>query len=338
MPLRINGSASGEMPKQIAVLAVTFLAIFTNLRAEAQTLKRIRIGSSSPSTSALPAHIAVKRGFFKEEGLDPEMITIRGAEITVKALLGGHLDYTTVMPSLVAAAVHGLPLRLIGIMVNRTGFVLISHPSLRSIQDLKGKRIGIGNFGAAADYTVQVALKKGGLDSRRDTTLLQIGGSIDRFNALVASIIQATVLGPPFDLRAEKMGYRSLLRLDQVLELPSGGYGTHESKLKENPDEIVRLMKATSRGIQFIKSQKEATIRFMMEWQNLDRDVAETIYPSLVESLADYGITDDSAVLNAVEMAKFQTRIDKPVVLDQIRDWSFAKKARDELLRAPPLK
>ena len=95
------------------------------------------------------------------------------------------------------------------------------------------------------------------------------------------------------------MGFRSLLRLDQVLELPSGGYGAHESKLKENPGEIVRLMKATSRGIQFIKSQKEATIRFMMEWQHLDRDVAETIYPSLVESLG-LCITAERAVLNAV--------------------------------------
>ena len=127
------------------------------------------------------------------------------------------------------------------------------------------------------------------------------------------------------------MGYRSLLWLGKVMDLPQGGIGTYERRLKENPEEVVRVMRAVSRGIQFIKSHREETIDFMMAWLNLDRSVAEPVYPILLESMADFGLTEDSVVESAVDAAKFQFRMDKEVPLDQVRDWSFARRARDEL-------
>lgn len=309
-----------------ALLVLLFAA-----RAEAQPAKRIRIGSTTPSITTLPSDIASRKGFFKQEGLDPEMITIRSADIIIKALLTDNLDYATTLISLVGAAVKGLPIKVFGVTVKKTSYVMVSHPAVKSIRDLKGKVVGISSFGAASDYVVRVALQKGGLDPKKDVTLIQVGGSAGRLSALQSGSIQATVLVAPFDLQAEKMGYRSLLWLGKVMDLPQGGFGAHEKKLRENPDEIVRLMRATSRGMQFIKSQKEETVRFTMEWLNLDRSVAESVYPLLIESLADFGITDDSVLESAVEAAKFQDRVDKEISLDQIRDWSFAKKARDDL-------
>lgn len=307
-----------------------FLLLFS-AHAEAQPATRIRIGSTTPSITTLPADLAFRKGFFKQEGLDPEMITIRSADIIIKALLTHNLDYATTLISLVSAAVKGLPIKVFGVMVQKTSYVMVSHPGVKSIRDLKGKVVGISSFGAASDYAVRVALQKGGLDPKKDVTLIQVGGSSGRLSALQAGSIQATVLVAPFNLQAEKMGYRTLLWLGDVMDLPQGGFGAHEKKLRENPDEVVRLMRATARGIQFIKSQKEETVRFTMEWLNLERSVADSVYPLLIESLADFGITDDSVLESAVEAAKFQDRIDKEISLDQIRDWSFAKKARDDL-------
>jgi hypothetical protein len=92
-------------------------------------------------------------------------------------------------------------------------------------------------------------------------------------------------------------------------------------------------MKAIARGIQLIKSSREETIRFMMSWLTLDRAVAEGAYPIVAESLADFGITEDSVIESAVEAAKFQGLGDREVSLNQLRDWSFARRARDELLK-----
>jgi NitT/TauT family transport system substrate-binding protein len=326
---RISAACAGLA---VFVAAIVCTAIFVPL-LQAETLKRIRIGSTTPSITTLPSEIAAKRGFFKDEGLDPEMITIRSADIIIKALLSQQLDYSTSLPSLVTAAARGLPIKVVGVMIKKTSYVMVSHPSVRSIQDLKGKVVGTSSFGAASDYAIRVALQKGGLDPKKDVTIIQVGGSAGRLAALQGGMIQATVLVAPFNLQAEKLGYRSLLWLGKIMDFPQGGLGAHDKKLQENPQEVVRVMKAISRGIQLVKSEREETVKFMMSWLGLDRSVAEGVYPIVSESLADYGIAEDSVIESAVDAARFQGLAEREVPLNQVRDWSFARKARDEILK-----
>jgi NitT/TauT family transport system substrate-binding protein len=335
---KATGNRREAIGKQRMLVRSVGLAVFAAAVAfapplQAQSLKRLRIGSTTPSITTLPSEIAAKRGFFKDEGLDPEMITIRSADIIIKALLSQQLDYSTSLPSLATAAVRGLPIKIVGVMIKKTSYVMVSHPSIRTIQDLKGKVIGTSSFGAASDYAIRVALQKSGVDPKKDVTIIQVGGSAGRLAALQGGTIQATVLVAPFNVQAEKMGYRSLLWLGKVIDMPQGGLGTYDKKLQENPDEVVRVMKAISRGIQFVKGAREETVRFMMSWLTLDRAVAEAAYPIVAESLADFGITEDSVIESAVEAAKFQGLGDREISLNQLRDWSFARKARDEILK-----
>jgi NitT/TauT family transport system substrate-binding protein len=304
----------------------------------AQALRKIRIGSTTPSITTLPSEIAAKVGFFKEVGLEAEMITIRSADIIIKALMTGDIDYSTALPSLVAAAVRGLPIKVFGVMIGKTSYVMVSQRGIESLKDLKGKVIAVSSFGAASDYVVRVALTKAGLDPKKDVTILQVGGSSARLSALQGGLVQATVLVAPFNLQAEKMGYRTLLWLGQIVDLPQGGMGANEKTLRESPDEVVRVAKATARGIHFIKTHREETVKFMMSWLNLDRSVAEGAYPLVSDSLADFGIVDDSVLSGAVEATRFQFRIEKEIPLDQVRDMKFAIRARDELLKEGKLK
>lgn len=318
----------------IRASAIILFVVTAPSGLQAQSLKKIRIGSTTPSVTTLPTEIAARRGFFKEEGLDPEMITIRSADIIIKALLTGHLDYATSLPSLVAAGVRGLPIRVFGVMIKKTTYMMVSHPSIRSLDDLRGRVVGVSSFGAASDYVVRLAIQKGGLDPKRDLTIIQVGGSSTRLAALQAGTIQATVLVAPFNLQAERMGYRTLLWLGKIMDLPQGGLGAHQDRTKQDPAELVRVLKAVARGIQLIKSQKEEAVRFMTGWLKVERPVAEEIYPMVVESLADYGIAEDSVIQSAVDAARFEARINKEIPLEQVRNWSFAFQARRELERA----
>lgn len=311
--------------------AIVFSLLIWSPGLQAQSLKTVRIGSTTPSMTTLPSEIAARKGFFKEEGFHVEMITIRSADIVIKALLTGQLDYGTSLPSLVSAAVKGLPIRVLGVMIKKTSYMLVSQPSIKSISDLKGKVVGVSSFGGASDYAVRLAVQRGGLDPKRDVTVLQVGGSAARLAALKAGTIQATVLVAPFNLQAERMGYRTLLWLGKVMDLPQGGLGVHQDRIKQNPEQIVRVLRAVARGIQFIKSKKEETTDFMTKWLHLNRKVAEDIYPMLVESLADYGVAEDSVIQSAVDAAKFQAGIDKEIPLDGIRDWSFGLQVKREL-------
>jgi NitT/TauT family transport system substrate-binding protein len=318
------------MRKTLLVASVVFVLLGGDAAAQ---LKRVTIGSTTPSITTLPSEIAARQGFFKEEGLDPEMITIRSADVIIKALLTQQLDYSTSLQSLATAAMRGLPIKIVGVMLKKTSYVMVSHSSVRTIQDLKGKVIGTSSFGAASDYAIRVALMKGGVDPKKDVTIIQVGGSGGRLAALQAGTIQATVLVAPYNIQAEKIGYRSLLWLGKVMDMPQGGLGAHEKRLQEHPEEVVRVMKAIARGIQFIKNNREESVKFMMGWLSLDRSVAEGAYPIVTESLADYGITDDSVIESAVEAAKFQGLGEKEAPLAQLRDWSFARRARDELAK-----
>lgn len=315
--------------------AIGFFLLASSSRVvDAQALKRVRIGSTTPSITTFPNEIAIRKGYFKEVGLEPEMITIRSADVIVKALLTDSLDYATPLASLVAAAVHGLPIKVIGVIIQKTSYVMVSHSSIRSLKDLKGKIVGISSYGSASDYAVRVALEKGGLNPKTDVTIIQVGGSGARLSALQSSTIAATVLVAPFNLEAEKMGNRSLLWLGKVVDLPQGGYAATEKKLEQNPDEAVRVMKAAGRGIFFIKNQREETIKIMMDWMKVDRPVAEAVYPILIDSVPDFGLPDDSVIRSAIDAAKFQSRIQREIPFAAVRNWTFARKARDEILQS----
>jgi NitT/TauT family transport system substrate-binding protein len=330
---------SGTQRKIVSIFVLTISGFCLSISSvQAQALRKIRIGSTTPSITTLPSEIAAKVGFFKEAGLEVEMITIRSADIIIKALMTGDIDYSTALPSLVTAAVRGLPIKVFGVMIGKTSYVMVSQRGIESLKDLKGKVIAVSSFGAASDYVVRVALTKAGLDPKKDVTILQVGGSSARLSALQGGLVQATVLVAPFNLQAEKMGYRSLLWLGQIVDLPQGGMGANEKRLRESPDEVVRVAKATARGIHFIKSHREETVKFMMSWLNLDRSVAEGAYPLVSDSLADFGIVDDSVLSAAVEATRFQFRIEKEIPLDQVRDMKFAIRARDELLKEGKLK
>jgi NitT/TauT family transport system substrate-binding protein len=332
----LNRRRSGARPASLCLSLLGALLVFDS--APAQSLRQIRIGSTTPSITTLPTEMAAKMGFFKEVGLEPEMITIRSADIIIKALMTGDLDYSTALPSLVAAGVRGLPIRVFAVMIGKTSYVMVSQRGIESVKDLKGKVIAVSSFGAASDYVVRVALTKAGLDPKKDVTILQVGGSSARLGALQAGLVQATVLVAPFNLQAEKMGYRSLLWLGEVVDLPQGGLGANEKRLRESPDEVVRVAKATARGIHFIKTHKEETVKFMMSWLNLDRTLADGAYPLVRDSLVDFGIVDDAVLKGAVDATKFQFRIEKDVPLDQIRDARFALQARDQLIKEGKVK
>jgi ABC-type nitrate/sulfonate/bicarbonate transport system substrate-binding protein len=122
------------------------------------------------------------------------------------------------------------------------------------------------------------------------------------------------------------------------MDFPQGGLGAHDKKLQENPQEVVRVMKAISRGIQLVKSEREETVKFMMSWLGLDRSVAEGVYPIVSESLADYGIAEDSALESGIDAARFSGLAEREIPMSQLRDWSFAQKARDEILQKKPLR
>ncbi|HSE90396.1 MAG TPA: ABC transporter substrate-binding protein, partial [Candidatus Binatia bacterium] len=141
--------------KFIPFLIVLFLAIgATPISAQ---LKKVRFSTTGISTSDIPFKVAQLKGFWREEGLDVEVILIRGA-VGMQALLGGSVDYTSASGSTIAAAVRGLPVKLVFISSAKPMFELVSQAQIKSVQDLKGKIVGISSRGGSNDLMMQLIL------------------------------------------------------------------------------------------------------------------------------------------------------------------------------------
>jgi len=133
-------------------LALALLFLVTSpLSAQ---LKKVRFSTTGISISELPFKVAQVKGFWREEGLDVEVILIRGA-VGMQALLGGSVDYTSASGSTIAAAVRGLPVKLAFISSAKPMFELVSQPQIKSLQDLKGKVVGISSRGGSNDLMMQ---------------------------------------------------------------------------------------------------------------------------------------------------------------------------------------
>ena len=152
--------------QSILLTSLLVVAIASPVRAQ---LKKVRFSVSAASIAEVPFRIAHVKGFYRDEGLDVEVIMIRGA-VGMQALLGGSVDYTSSSGSTIAAAVRGIPVKLVFIASAKPQFDLVVQPQIRTVQDLKGKVVGISSRGGAVDLLMQLLLQKNGLVPNKDVT------------------------------------------------------------------------------------------------------------------------------------------------------------------------
>jgi len=254
------------------------------------------------------------------------MIVMR-TNVIMNALLTRGIDYGTPANSVIRAAASDLPVKAVAVLTGRPDYFLAARKEFKSLKDLKGKRIAIGTFGAAADIALRVVLRQDGLDPERDVIRLQMGGGDSRFAALVGGTVDATVLNFPFNLQAEKLGFNVLLWLGERLEMPLSGVGVRDETIQKNPGQVFGMIRAIYRAVVFAKANPEETIQAFMDWTRVDRELAVKSYELGTKSWPDGLVISDAAIKAVVDQAQAELKIRGPIPLDKVRDWSFAEKA-----------
>ena len=310
----------------ISVVVILSSSTGPALSSESTALHEVKIGYTSTSTSVFPIEFARRKGFLREEGLNVVMIVMR-TNVIMNALLTRGIDYGTPATSVIRAAASDLPVKAVAVLTGRPDYFLAARKEFKSLKDLKGKRIAIGTFGAAADIALRVVLRQDGLDPERDVIRLQMGGGDSRFAALVGGTVDATVLNFPFNLQAEKLGFNVLLWLGERLEMPLSGVGVRDETIQKNPGQVFGLIRAIYRSVVFAKANPEETIQAFMDWTRVDRELAVKSYELGTKSWPDGLVISDAAIRAVVDQAQAELKIRGPIPLDKVRDWSFAEKA-----------
>jgi NitT/TauT family transport system substrate-binding protein len=251
--------------------------------------------------------------------------------IAINALLTRNVDYATPSTSAINAASANLPVKLIAVLLGRPDYFLTVKKEIRSVRELKGKRIAIGSFGAAADLALRAVAKQNGLDPDRDLIRLQMGGAAARYASLLAGSVDATILTLPYNLQADKAGFKDLLWFGEHLELPLSGLAVRDETIQKNPKQVHGIIRAVFRAMAFAAANREETIQILINWLKLDREVAARSYELGKRSWSDGGTVSDSAVQTLVDQSLLELKAKDTVPLDKVRNWSFAEQARREL-------
>jgi len=315
--------------KAIAKLLI-LIAIVIFLGAPAQALERIRIAVSNPNMPNLTVAMAQKNGLFKDETLEAEIIRMN-PNVAITALATGDVDYCQLFGAVVGGAIVGLPVRIVAGFLDNWPMTLIAQPELKSLKDLKGKTLGISSFGATPDVAARMMIKHAGIDADKEIKILALGSDAARLTALKQRVVDVVVISPPADTQMEKQGYRILARAYELFSFPYLGLGTHMRKIKDKPDEIRRVIKATIRANRFIRDNRDEAVRALIAWGKVEREFAYASYDALRSLFNADGAVPEDGLKLVIEQARRNAKVTREIMPNEVVDLTFLREAQAEL-------
>jgi NitT/TauT family transport system substrate-binding protein len=309
----------------LVTVAIVCIADASTIAAE-----KIRIAVANFNVSFMTAGVAAKKGYFRDEGLEPEIIGMR-PPVSITALASGDIDYTTVFGSVVRAAVRGLPVRVIASFIDGSTHALIARPEFKSVKDLRGKTLGVGSYGASDDIAGRMMIKHYGVDPDKQMKVVALGPDRARFAALREGIVDVAVIAPPMDSEGRKAGFNVLARAYEIFTFPFVGMGTSTKKLAEKPDEVKRTLKAFVRANRFIRDNRDESIQILSVWGRTDRNSAAAAYDAAVKVFNADGSIPESGLRLVLDQARAEANVIRDIALSEVADLNILREAQREL-------
>lgn len=300
--------------------------------APSRAVDNLRVACPSmSSTSVFSLVIAQKEGYFREEALNVELLSIRG-EIAIRTVLAGEVDFFTNAGSALAAAVRGVPVKLLTVFQDKPSWDLIAQPEFKSIAQLRGKNIAVMSPEGSLAVVAREMLRKNGLDPAKDVNLVTMGGDEVRFPALQTRSIQATLFSTAMSIKAQKDGFSKLGNASEYANLIEGGLATSQDKIRQQPEKIHRFIRGALKGLRFYVSKRDAAIKYIMDTLRMnDRELVGSIYEILTPLALPEGFSDDKVLRSMIDDMKRTTKVQRDIKVPDIFDLTFVKKANEEI-------
>jgi NitT/TauT family transport system substrate-binding protein len=312
------------------LIKLFFLVAVLGASSSSESADKVRISVSSLDAAFLTPAVAVKRGFFKEEGIEPEVIRMN-ANVSITALSTGDIDYTTIFGSVVRAAMRGLPVRVVASFLDSPTQMLVARSEFKSVKDLKGKTLGVSSFGATADVSARMMFKASGVDPEKEIKIIALGADQARFTALREGIVDVIVISPPADIEGRKLGFQVLARAYELFKFPFVGLGANVKKLSDKPDEAKRVIRALIKANRFIRTNRDGAIQVLMEWGRTSKENAATSYDSVVKVFNGDGSIPEDGLQSVIESAAKEAKISRQILPNEVADLGPLREAQREL-------
>jgi NitT/TauT family transport system substrate-binding protein len=317
------------LPSRILLRALAILVALTILATgdPAPAAERVTIATPSRGLFEFPVVVAMRKGFYRDEGIEVDKIQMQPA-IGVKALMSGDVDYLLAWGSALRAAVSGVPIKAVLGFAGRPLHVLIARPEIKSPKDLKGKIIGVDSVAGTVDYLSRVAVRHFGFEPEKDVKIIVTGESPTRLAALRAGAIDATPIDVAFAVKAEDEGFKRLVYLGDLIELPLSGIAVMDQKLQTQRDQVKKVVRAGVRGLRFMKQNRNETVQMLADYLRITPSQSARAYDASINSFTDDGMISDKGVLLDVQLTKERLKLTKDIPLSQLVDWSLVREIK----------
>ncbi|MBI4330137.1 MAG: ABC transporter substrate-binding protein [Chloroflexi bacterium] len=294
------------------------------------------------------AIMAERRGYFKEEGLGDVEIKAAGEdELSIEGLKSGKIDFVLDVRPLVVISENnrGSDVYIVGGMISNVPTSLHGARGIRSVADLKGKRVGLVESGGGREALwVKDLLRRHGFDLNKDVTFVtQVGhtGLQNQRPRLDRGDHQAVLIAAPNSDQAVKEGYLRLARRsDEFPDYPDRVVATTGAMIAQHPGTVKGFLKGLIRGYRFVKQERNwpEIVKMVndyhwerdMGWENFDRSRLNTPY-----SLIEYIPYDGSVTRKSLEVVITQARglglLPEGVRVEQATKFEFVEQAAKEL-------
>jgi NitT/TauT family transport system substrate-binding protein len=290
------------------LIAVSLFVSFARAETQEKKLDSFTISYASVSGTRGPLWIAKDLGLFEKYGLDGNLVYIASGVTSVNALLGGSVDIIAASgSSAVGAAARGAPIVIIA-SLGHISYKLIAHPSIKTVQELKGKVIGSSRIGAGSDFALQRLLPKLGLIPGKDVQLIPTGisesdrrllmlmqGKIDATLGTEDNLLQLANRGMKFSILADLY--------DSGVYTTGSDIGTSRQLLKTRPRQLKAFLMALTEGIWIGRTNKDLTLRVYRKYMKIeDPRLLESMHKNyLLGSIPLRPYPNEEAIQNDIE-------------------------------------
>ena len=292
--------------------------------------RKVTVGVPVLDVTQSALYVARDRGYFQKEGLEVDLILMRGG-VANQALIAGNVEFTTVPTAGLQAALQGAPLKVVLSTFHKPMFWLYSRAEIKSVRELSGKKVAVSSLGAAGDSALRELIKKNGMDENRDVAILAIGTTATRLGALSTGVVDAAMMTFPHNITAAESGLRELVSFiaSDIIQL-QGAIVTRDALLNSDAPLVERFLRATIRGIVYYSANRGGTVPILARNVKAQEDLAAKVYDLVKPALTPEGILNDD--LQKRVMSPLLERVGKrDTSPGRFFDFSMARKLHSEI-------
>ena len=297
--------------------------------AAAADLTRLRISIPGLGSSSYPLIMAQKKGYFRAEGYDVELIPMAGG-LAVKTLMAGEVNLTSA--GTVVATVQGAKLRLVMGFIRQLPYDLMAPTDIKRVEDLRGKKVAVADRGSVTFFVARSILQAHGLEIDKDVTILAMGRPDVRYQALMTGNVQAAVANFDGTGLLETKGFHSVAKAGKYGKGFAGSLSVTQEQLERRPEEVVKFIRATLKGTRAYLRLREEAIKITSEWSKITTANAAKVHDLMsAGALAPDGLLDRATMEAVIADAREVGGSKRSVKLDEVFDFRVLQMVNEEL-------